>query len=170
MNPQLDFEKAVAAAVVGHWDELADLLELNSSIASMVDTAGRSLLLVISGLDGASGVLDAVIRSNPHAVSMPDDSGATPLGNAIHGGHRLGIGTDANVWALVDFGADLELFDETGNPPLHAAIYERRWNVVEHLLVHGAKATQLNAYGDDAYRYAEYVGAAEAFNYLPSRA
>lgn len=163
------FNEAVELALKGYWIELLGRLELCPELACHRDDLGRSLLHWLAGLDGAAAVIPRLLELNRDALNQSDDSGATPLGNAIHSGHRLGVGTDENVQLLVDGGADLRLLDETGNPPLHAALYERRWSIVKYLLARGADVLQLNAYGDDAYRYTDYLSDGEAKASLPVR-
>lgn len=169
MGDEAVFDEAVELTLKGYWTELLGQLERCPELACCRDNLGRSLLHLLAGFDGAAAVIPRLLELNRVALNQSDDSGATPLGNAIHGGHRLGVGTDENVQLLVDGGADLRLLDETGNPPLHAALYERRWSIVRYLLARGADVLQLNAYGDDAYRYADYLDDGEAKALLPVR-
>lgn len=162
------FEQAVGLALRGHWEELEELLCASQDVAEVTDNHGQTLLHIVAGMDGAARTIKKIIALNA-GVNRADESGAVPLGNAIHGGHRRGVDTTENIEVLVSAGADLSKFDETGNPPLHAAIYERRPDVIEILLAAGADPLQKNIYGDDAYAYIDWLRDARIESWLPPR-
>lgn len=141
----------------GWWPELLDVLDQSPACARHVSASGETLLHAVVERDGATEVIQALIQLGAD-VNAESASGATPLGNAIRGGHRLGVDTDENLRCLIAAGADVSSFDETGNPPLHAAIYESRPKAVAQLLEAGADPMQTNAYGEDAYTFAARHG------------
>jgi len=151
------FEGALSLALKGQWREVSELLETSTDLAAFGDGHGQTLLHIVAGMDGSASVIRALIDLGAD-VNRQDDSGAIPIGNAIHGGgHRHGLDADANVELLIDAGASLSQFDETGNPPLDAALYERRPNLVRLLMAAEADPFQVNAYGDDAYAHADWL-------------
>lgn len=142
----------------GYWSESIAILDEHPELATFVNAEdyGRTLLHSAACYDGAPELVDALVKLGAN-VSLEDTTGATPLGNAIHSGYRLGLDTDRNIEILVAAGADLSGFDETGNPPLHAAIYERRPKTVSFLLEKGADPFQKNSYGDDAFEWMTWL-------------
>lgn len=133
------------------WAEVIELFERNPEIVLRRDARGCSprWLHLAACHDGADALVAHLLMAgaDPNAVA---DDGSTPLGNAIHSGHRTGLDTVQNIKLLVSAGADLTLPDETGNPPLHAAIYQRRIDVVRYLIQMGADPGLMNAYGESA--------------------
>lgn len=148
---------ATALALRGYWDELEEFLDAEPDSTNATNSLDNTLLHIVACMDGGAAAIRQLIALNAD-VNKADKSGATPLGNAIHSGHRHGLDTDENIAILVAAGANLSQFDETGNPPLHAAIYARRPKVIKLLLDAGANPLQLNSYGDDAYAWVDYLG------------
>jgi ankyrin repeat protein len=152
------FQQAVSLICRNWWPEVIALVGEHPELAVYINTDGLeySLLHCAAGYDGASDLIDYLLKSGANP-SLRDECGATPLGIAIHSGHRHGIDTNRNIELLVNAGADLRLCDETGEPPLHAAISERRPNIVRLLLEAGADPFQENDYGDDAFAYMVWI-------------
>lgn len=158
MNYKLLVERMEELMGRGFWSEAIAMLDEHPDLATFVDAEnyGMGLLHSAACFDGAPELVEALVKlgANP---SLQSTSGSTPLGNAIHSGYRLGLDTERNIEILVAAGADLTLFDETGNPPLHAAIYERRPKTVRFLLKKGADPFQKNSYGDDAFEWMTWL-------------
>jgi ankyrin repeat protein len=133
------------------WAEVIELLDLHPGLVekSSERLGGVSLLHLATCYDGAADLVKYLLMCGVDPNSVAAD-GATPLGNAIYSGHRCGVDTFDIVCILVSGGADLRLVDDTGNPPLHSAIKQRRLNVVKYLLEKGADPFQLNIYGEAA--------------------
>jgi ankyrin repeat protein len=158
MNINDYFQQAVKLIYRNWWDEVITLVGDHPELAVYVDADGLdySLLHCAAVYDGAYDLIDYLLKlgANP---SLSDGIGATPLGNAIRSGHRYGVDTNRNIELLVAAGANLRLFDETGDAPLHAAISERRHNIVRLLLEAGADPFQKNNCDNDAFSCVELI-------------
>lgn len=106
--------------------------------------------------DGAHELVAKLLELGSDSNEQYSD-GATALGNAIRSGHRYGLDNFENIKLLVAAGAELRLFDETGNPPLHAAVDEGRRDVVQLLLHAKADLSQKNLYGDDIWQWMDWL-------------
>jgi ankyrin repeat protein len=75
-------------------------------------------------------------------LNAPDANGRTPLWWAAARGDKDAVKT------LLDHGADIDISDCEGDPPLHAAMFStQRQDVVNLLLEYGASTTQRNKRG-----------------------
>lgn len=164
------FRRSIDFALQGHWEELEQWLQDRPDLLLFRNASGKTLLHVLAGFDGAVSTMRSLL-AGPAAelINAADAAGATPLGNAIQAAQPHGAANIAMVKLLVEAGADLRQFDETGNPALHAAINAGRADLVEYLLVAGADPLQLNTYGDDAYQYAAWSQADRLAACLPPR-
>mgnify|MGYP002399448111 CR=1 FL=1 len=155
-------------SLAGHWDEIDELLDSYPEVINCASRYDESVLHILGRAEGASRLVAKCLAmgADPNRVTH---SGSTPLGSAVHAGHNYGIGNEVNVRLLVEAGADLALFDETGNPPLHAAMASVKPKIVSYLLSVGADPLQENAWGDDAYAYAVWKGVPSMLALLPPR-
>ncbi len=156
-------------ALGGQWEKIDDLIEAYPDIVHcVIQKDGESIVHILARAEGATRLLHKCLAmgADPNKAT---GCGSTPLGDAVRAGHDYGIGNEANVRVLVEAGADLTLFDETGNPPLHAAISSVKPKVVAYLLSVGADPLQENDWGDDAYAYAVYKNVPSMLALLPPK-
>ena len=156
MNVNLLIDQLQQFIKKGLWPEAMDLLFENSHLVKCVNNSGESVLGSAVCYDGADDFI-ALLLSMGVSPNLQCNDGSTPLGNAICSGHRHGLDNFENIKLLVAAGADLRMFDETGNPPLHVAVNEGRRDVVELLLHAGADPHQKNLYGDDIWQWMDWL-------------
>lgn len=171
-------EQALAALERGDWTDLhARLAALGAAAReSLRDHAGRPILLRAAQLGHADVVAGLLADGTP--VDVSDAVGFTALMEAAREGHTevvrllLRHGADAGhealpgalsfrpvhlaalsdelavLAALVEAGADVDVVDTDGTPPLVWALYEERSRAAAWLVEHGADTSITNSYGD----------------------
>lgn len=67
---------------------------------------------------------------------------------------------------LIEYGADLEMPDQNGDPPLNSAAYFGQTEFIKMLIEAGAKTDSVSLFGDNALTYAESQGFPELATFL----
>lgn len=159
----MDKEKIVCEFLryvgAGAWSEVVEMIESHTWLPSYTfpENGMRGILNDVVCFGGAVDVVQMLLSLGANPNSTASD-GATPLGNAIRCQNRIGLDTFDVIKALVEGGASLSAVDDTGNPPMHSALYHGRIDIMNYFLDKGADPYQKNTYGDSLYEWASYLG------------
>ncbi len=177
-RPRLTVAEARALAALEHGD-LEAFKRLRARIqGALLDRAGRPVLLRAAELGRVAFVQWLVSRGD--AVDQADPIGFTALMEAAREGHvalvrdllvrgayvraqakpaalsfepvhLAALGDEPEILrALVEAGADINVVDTDGTPPLVWALYEQRDKAARWLIAHGADQSLRNKFGDTA--------------------
>lgn len=146
------------AVLRGNTDMVHALIELGAD-PHAVDSGGDTLLF------------HAVTSGNPAMVKLFLDQGlevnivtsefaSGPLSVAARDG-SVEIGE-----LLIEYGADLEMPDQNGDPPFNSAAYFGQLEFIKMLIEHRAKIDSVSDFGQNALTYAESQGFPQVANFL----
>ncbi|KAK0639490.1 hypothetical protein B0T16DRAFT_497573 [Cercophora newfieldiana] len=132
-----------AAAAGGLLDRVLTLLGASDAWLRALDLhPGPPLSFVSVDAGPRAAIISLLVEHGADINAQNTIHNNTPLHQAIL------LGILANVKALVELGADIEIKNINGDPPLSVAIWESQLSILQYLLARGARVDYRTAQGD----------------------